>query len=249
VVENALNFRAAQEASEAKSQFLAVMSHELRTPLNAIIGYQDLLESEVVGSLNDVQKAHLRRIRSGADQLLRLISQILSLSRIEAGKEEAHPETVDLTEITREAATLMQPAAAAKGLHLELDAPEDHLVIVSDGGKLRQILLNLLSNAIKFTETGAVRLRVRSDSEGHTVTVRDSGIGIEPADIARIFEPFVQAENPTTRRHGGTGLGLAVSGELARLLGGGIEVESTPGQGSVFTLRLPLDWPAPVAAE
>jgi PAS domain S-box-containing protein len=238
-VENARLFQEASEASRAKSQFLAIMSHELRTPLNAIIGYEDLLQAGIAGSINETQREQLARIRAGADQLLTLINQILSLSRIEAGREEVHAESLDLAELLGDSVQLLAPNAAKKGLQIAFQPPASAVTIRTDSGKLRQILLNLLSNAIKFTDHGRIDVRLRADHDFVYVDVEDTGVGIDTDDHDRIFEPFVQVDPSQTRRHGGTGLGLPVSRELARLLGGEIIVRSEPGSGSTFVLRLP----------
>jgi signal transduction histidine kinase len=231
----------AERANRTKSDFLAVMSHELRTPLNAIIGYQDLLDQEVGGPITSDQRAFLRRIGSGANQLLRLIDQILSLSRIEAGKELLHIEPVDVVALAAETSAFIEPSTKRKGLMMSLHVPDGPIVLNTDPGKLRQILLNLLSNAVKFTDEGGIRLHVRLQDENVYFEVGDTGLGIRTADQARIFEPFVQVDNSSTRGHGGTGLGLPVSRDLARLMGGDITVMSTPGLGSIFTLRLPAE--------
>ncbi|MDB4871827.1 MAG: ATP-binding region ATPase domain protein, partial [Gemmatimonadales bacterium] len=236
-IDNAQLYRGALAASEAKSAFLATMSHELRTPLNAIIGYQSLLKEGIDGPLNRSQIAHLDRIRASADHLLSLIDEVLTFSRVEAGKEEVHREDVSLRSILNEALTMIAPLAEAKGLSLRAEGDERELF--TDGGKVRQILLNLLSNAIKFTDRGEIVIRSRSDGENVDVSVVDTGIGIAAENLERIFDPFWQVEQRSTRKVGGTGLGLSVSRTLARLVGGDIRVESEPGKGSTFTLTLP----------
>lgn len=230
----------AESAGRAKSQFLATMSHELRTPLNAVIGYGDLIESEVAGPLGDKQREYLGRIRASARHLLHLIDQLLSLSRIEAGKEEVHLERTNIAALARDAAALVRPQAERKGLHLCVQTPEEPLMVETDQDKLRQILLNLLSNAIKFTEAGEVRLGVHREERGAVLfEIGDTGIGIASEDLERIFEPFTQVDQSNTRRQGGTGLGLPISRQLTRLLGGELWVNSMIGQGSTFTIRLP----------
>ena len=217
------------------------MSHELRTPLNAIIGYQDLLALQVGGPLTDTQQGYLERIRSASEQLLSLIDQILSLSRFEAGKEQLRLEPLDVCALASETLSMVEPTALGKGLRIALSAPPHPIACVSDAGKLRQILLNLLSNAVKFTEAGGVEVEVAPAPGSVTVRVRDTGPGVPEHDQDRIFEPFVQADTSATRRHGGTGLGLSVSRELARMLGGDVSIESAAGSGSTFTLQLPAD--------
>ena len=230
---------AAEHASRVKSDFLAVMSHELRTPLNAIIGYTSLIADEIVGPVSPAQQTQLGRVKTGARHLLSLIEQILSLSRLEAGKEEVIVEHVDIREIARETAALVEPAAMSKQLRFEVKMPLRPVEIDSDPTKVRQIMLNLLGNAVKFTESGFVELALEEDGAGVTIRVRDSGEGIAPEHAERIFEPFWQVGQTRYARAAGTGLGLSVSRQLARLLGGDITVESELGRGSTFTVRLP----------
>ena len=230
---------AAERAYRIKTEFLAVMSHELRTPLNSVIGYGDLLEHEVAGPLTTEQKLYLARISTGAEQLLGLIDQVLSLSRLEAGKEELLVERVEVAAMVREAVSMVHPTLTRKRLGIEIHT-EEALYIDTDAGKLRQILLNLLSNAVKFTAKGEIRVESGASDGALCVTIRDTGPGIRPEDLGRIFDAFVQVDGSPTRRHGGTGLGLSVSRDLARLLGGELTVTSTFGVGSAFTLRLPL---------
>jgi signal transduction histidine kinase/CHASE3 domain sensor protein len=238
-IDNAQLYRSALAASQAKSTFLATMSHELRTPLNAIIGYQSLLKEGISGSLNESQLAQLSRIRAGADHLLGLIDEILTYSRVEADKEIVRLEEAELRPIVEEAVTMVKPLADAKGLTLRVDVPDTRLK--TDGGKLRQILLNLLSNAVKFTDRGEISLRARLNGEAAEFFVADTGIGIADENLQRIFDPFWQVEQSSTRRIGGTGLGLSVSRSLARLLGGEISAESKLGEGSTFTVTLPAN--------
>jgi signal transduction histidine kinase len=229
----------AESASRAKSDFLATMSHELRTPLNAVIGYTQLLADEVTGPLTVDQQVQLGRIRVSARHLLSLIEEILTLSRLEAGKETVIVERVRLAGVVTDAAAIVEPLAVAKGLGFQIAC--DEVALETDAGKLRQILVNLLSNAVKFTERGEVSLRAFIDRDAIACVVRDTGIGIEPAHLEHIFEPFWQVERAATRRAGGTGLGLGVSRRLARLLGGELRVvESVPGRGSTFRVELPL---------
>jgi PAS domain S-box-containing protein len=236
-IDNAQLYRSALAASEAKSAFLATMSHELRTPLNAIIGYQSLLKEGIDGSLNESQLAQLSRIRAGADHLLGLIDEILTYSRVEAGKEVVRLEETQLRPIVEDAITMVKPLAEARGLTLRVEAPDARLR--TDGVKVRQILLNLLSNAVKFTDSGEILLRARLHGDVAEFVITDHGIGIAGENQQRIFEPFWQVEQSSTRRAGGTGLGLSVSRSLARLLGGEITVESKLGDGSTFTATIP----------
>jgi len=235
--------RAALEASQAKSQFLAVMSHELRTPLNAIMGYTDLLQSGAAGApLAERERGYLDRIRASVLHLRGLIDEVLSLSRIEAGREEVALEKVPLGQLVEDVAAMMHRQALDKGLALNIEVEGD-VVITTDPGKVRQILLNLASNAVKFTDHGEVRLGLRAAGGLAELEVSDTGVGIPPEYHSRIFEPFTQADQSRTRRAGGSGLGLSVSRKLALLLGGELSFESAPGQGTRFTLSLPLTEP------
>ncbi len=236
---------AAEEANSAKSQFLANMSHELRTPLNAIIGYSEMLEEEVADLGHPELGPDLQKIRSAGRHLLALINDILDLSKIEAGRTELYLEDFDAGEMLRDVATTIRPLVDKNTNRFELLVADNLGTIHADLTKVRQILLNLLSNACKFTERGTVTLRavreVSSDgADALVLQVADSGIGMTPTQMARLFEAFAQAEASTTRRYGGTGLGLAISRRFARLMGGDVSVESTPGQGSTFTIRLPV---------
>jgi PAS domain S-box-containing protein len=245
-VDNARLYTAALDASETKSEFLATMSHELRTPMNAILGYADLLDAEVAGPLTPAQREQLGRIGASARHLLQLIDEILTFSRIEAGREQVTVERFDLAELARDTATLVEPLAVGKDLRFPVDTSADPLWVVSDPGKVRQILLNLLSNAVKFTDAGEVRLAVRAEGGEAVLRVSDTGIGIPPEQQGRIFDAFWQVEQSSIRRAGGTGLGLSVTLHLAEMLGGTVEVDSTPAAGSTFTVRIPLEAPAPI---
>ena len=231
----------AEAASRAKTEFLAVVSHELRTPLNAVIGYGELLSDGIVGELNETQRRHLARITASAGYLLELIDQILSLSRIEAERDEVRMEPVALAAFAEEVASLFVPLAARKGLALRVEVSPDAGEVATDRAKLRQMLLNLLSNAVKFTGHGSVALRVWRDAAAGSVflAVADTGPGIAPEHHDAVFEPFTQVDPSHTRREGGTGLGLTVSRRFCALLGGDLTVESAPGQGATFTVRLP----------
>lgn len=232
--------RVAEQASEAKSQFLAVMSHELRTPLTAVIGHTDLLESEVFGPVTAKQQEALARIKASSWHLVAIIDEILTLSRAEAGKEEVRWAAVDLAEITQDVIGITEPKASADGLVLRLESADEPLPAWTDPGKVRQIVINLVGNAIKYTRQGEVTVQVNdSASEWLQIHVRDTGPGIAPEDQERVFEAFTQLDSSLTRGGEGTGLGLAICRRLARLLGGEIMLQSTPGEGSTFTLRLP----------
>lgn len=238
-VENVRLYHDAEEASRAKSEFLAMMSHELRTPLNGIIGYVDLLEAGISGTLSDTQKSHLQRIRAGAGHLTELVEQILTFSRIEAGEEQLRLERLDIGPFVQETCELIRPLAQKKGLEFRCIEPERRVVIDSDPGKLRQILLNLLSNAIKFTEVGRVELVAQTDDREVTLQVRDTGPGIPTNQAEMIFRPFHQIDQGLTRTLQGTGLGLTVTRSLTELLGGSLSLDSTVAEGSTFTVHLP----------
>jgi signal transduction histidine kinase len=232
--------REAVAASQAKSDFLAVMSHELRTPLNAILGFSSLMIDEISGPVNEQQRMQLARIRGGGKHLLSLIDEILSLTRLEARREEVHIERGDAYLVARETAALAEPMAALKGLTLATSIPAGSCECHTDFTKLRQILLNLLSNAIKFTNEGTVTLGVHADDAEMRYTVSDTGVGIAEEHRGRIFEPFFQIEMSKARRVAGTGLGLSVTRHLARLLGGDVELRGhDDGTGSVFEVRIP----------
>jgi PAS domain S-box-containing protein len=237
-IDNARLYRDAEEGNRAKADFLAVVSHELRTPLNAIAGYADLLAGGIAGDLNEGQQRHVERIKVGAGHLAHLIDEVLTFARVESGRERVRLETVDLGRLAREAAMVLEPDAADKGLALHVDAPEQGLTLKTDPGKVRQIMVNLLSNAVKYSEEGEVRLSARAVTGGAEFQVSDTGMGIPIEAQERIFEPFWQAESPNTRSVGGTGLGLSVSRRLARLLDGDISVQSEPGAGSTFTVLI-----------
>ena len=237
-----------ERASRYKSEFLANMSHELRTPLNSSLILAKLLADNAQGNLSPEQVKFAQSIHAAGNDLLALINDILDIAKVEAGKLEVRPETTPLAPLAEGLRSMFEPLAAGKGLRLDvLVAADAPATIETDPQRLEQILKNLLSNAIKFTDHGSVALHVaRQASSSVAFEVRDSGIGIAPAQQEAIFEAFRQADGSTSRRHGGTGLGLSISRDLARLLGGEIGVASRPGQGSVFRLVLPLQF-APVA--
>ena len=239
-VEQARLFKKVQEANQTKSGFLATMSHELRTPLNAIIGYAELLLLGIPEPLAPDAERQVGRIRSASQHLLSMIEEILSFSRIEAGSTRLFVEPLRPSDIASDAASLVEPMARAKGLTFTVDVPVELPVVESDAGKLRQILVNLLSNAVKFTAHGEVTLAARAGHGGLAFVVRDTGVGIPKEHQERVFEAFWQVRYPAMQSAGGTGLGLSVSRQLARLLGGEVTVESTMNQGSTFTVWLPL---------
>lgn len=241
-IDNAQLYRAALTASEAKSAFLASMSHELRTPLNAIIGYQALLQEGLSGPVTEAQVGQLSRIRTSANHLLALIDEVLTFSRIDVGKELVQREQVRLQPIVAEAIGMISPIAEARGLRIRDES--DDTTLHTDSFKVRQILLNLLSNAVKFSDQGDIVVRSKLDHDVVKVSVTDTGIGIAEQNLERVFDPFWQVEQRSTRRAGGTGLGLSVSRSLARLLGGDLIVESELGEGSTFTAIIPLGEPS-----
>jgi len=242
-LDNAMLYEASQLANKAKSDFLAVMSHELRTPLAAITGYADLIDAGVAGPVTGEQHAYLARVQLQAQELLRIISEILTYSRMEAERERIRIESFELHPLLQRVVDSQTPFARDKGLTLRADLSAAPDTLESDPTRLENILANLLSNAIKFTSAGSVELTVAPADDSVLFRIRDTGIGIAPEFQSKIFDPFYQIESAMTREKGGTGLGLAVARRLARLLGGDIEVESEPGKGSTFTLRLPTTPP------
>jgi GAF domain-containing protein len=230
------------EASERKSQFLASMSHELRTPLNAIIGLTEMMVSNAARFGTDKALEPLRRVNAAGTHLLSLINEILDLSKIEAGKLELNPEPVNLTRLIDEVLGTAGQLADKNQNRLIIEAQENVGALTADSMRLKQILLNLLSNACKFTKEGEVALRVRKVTDERDwveLAVVDSGIGMTAEQQAKLFQDFTQADSLTARRYGGTGLGLALSRKLARMMGGDVTVTSEPGKGSVFMVRLP----------
>ncbi len=238
---------AAEAANRAKSAFLANMSHELRTPLSAVIGYTELLEEEASDVGEPALLTDLAKIKSNAKHLLSLINDVLDLSKVEANKMEVIGETVAVADFVTEVATTVDALMRQKNNLLDVDLGPDLGTMHTDAVKLRQCLFNLLGNAGKFTEGGRVTLRVRrqGDVDGGEVlfAVADTGIGMTSEQVSRLFQRFTQADESTTRRFGGTGLGLALTRALARLLGGGVDVESRLGEGTTFTLRIPATLP------
>ncbi|HSU56587.1 MAG TPA: response regulator, partial [Candidatus Dormibacteraeota bacterium] len=238
---------AADAASQTKSQFLASMSHELRTPLTAIIGFSEMLLTEAEADQKKEQAEDLTRINDSATHLLGLINDILDLSKVEAGKMELHIENFEVLRLVAEVRSTLEPLAQKKSNRLVVDCPQDIGAMRADQTKVRQALLNLLSNANKFTENGIVRLEVRRaaplNSHPSTINfiVSDTGIGMTPEQMSRLFQAFTQADSSTARKYGGTGLGLAITRQFCELMGGSVDVQSEPGKGSTFTIRLPAE--------
>jgi PAS domain S-box-containing protein len=235
--------REAEAANSAKSQFLANMSHELRTPLNAIIGYSEMLQEEVADLGQTELVPDLGKIHTAGRHLLALINDVLDLSKIEAGKMELYLEEFDVQAMVEDVATTVRPLIGKNGNRLEVHCPPAVGEMRGDLTKIRQMLLNLLSNASKFTSDGKIDLDVARERDGGdealVFRVRDTGIGMTPEQQQKVFEAFAQAEASTARKFGGTGLGLAISKRFCEMMGGGIELESEPGKGSTFTIRLP----------
>ena len=235
--------REAEAANSAKSQFLANMSHELRTPLNAIIGYSEMVEEDAAALEQSTIVGDVGKIRTAGKHLLALINDILDLSKVEAGKMDLHLETFELRTLVSDVGTTVQPLVAKNANRLEIACPADIGTMHADLTKVRQMLLNLLSNACKFTNRGTIELTVARERNGRSdrivLRVRDSGIGLTPEQMDRLFEAFAQADTSTSSRYGGTGLGLAITKRFCHLMGGDVTVESEIGKGSVFTIQLP----------
>jgi signal transduction histidine kinase len=230
----------AEDANAAKANFLAAMSHELRTPLNAIAGYVELLEMGLRGPLTNEQQTDLTRIKRSQQYLLGLIEQVLVFTQLEAHQVAVHLEDVWLDEVLRDAETMVRPQISARGIEYSYLSADPHLVVRADREKTQQIVLNLITNGAKYTSPGG-RVTVSSESHNGSVHVRvsDTGPGIPEKMLSHIFEPFVQLDRRLNQPREGVGLGLTISRDLARAMGGDLVVDSTLGVGSTFTLVLP----------
>ena len=232
---------AAESANRTKSEFMTRMNHELRTPLTAIIGFSRVLLAGKEGPLSANAQLYADRIRANGMHLLSLINQILDVAKVEAGRMELETETVAVDTLVRDTIAMLDSTAQAKGIALRGDVPASVTPVVTDAGKLRQILINLIGNAIKFTNEGEVRVAVDVDAETRrpvAISVRDTGIGIAPERQQKVFEPFEQGDSSTRREFGGTGLGLSIVKAFAELIGAAVEVESELGEGTTFTVWL-----------
>ena len=229
----------ARAADRIKSAFLATMSHELRTPLNSIIGFTGILLQDLAGPLNEEQKKQMGMVQTSARHLLALINDVLDISKIEAGQLSLAPATFNLRSSIEKTAALVAPLAEKKEIHLKVEIAKDIGDMIADQRRLEQVVLNLLNNAVKFTDTGAVSIVCRAGNGQYEISVTDTGIGIPPEDVAALFQPFHQLDTGLSRKHEGTGLGLSISKRLVAMMGGAIDVQSEPGKGSTFTVRLP----------
>ena len=229
------------EANRAKAEFLAVMSHELRTPLNAISGFVDLIAIEMQGKLTEKQRTYFSRIRSNQRHLLSMIEDVLSFAKVEAGRLSLTIQVVNVCDMLEALEALVEPDLRRKKISFTRGPCDPALAVRADAGRLRQILVNLLANAVKFTgDGGHISLGVALERESVHIWIRDSGIGIPPDQLERVFEPFFQVERGMTRNYSGIGLGLAIARDFARAMGGELRLSSQPGQGTTASLALPL---------
>jgi signal transduction histidine kinase len=246
-----------KELDRLKSSFLATVSHELRTPLTSIIGYSEMLSEGMCGALNNEQLDYVHTITDKGESLLKLITSILDLSQIEAGKVRLSFEPLDVAEVVRQAVSSVKPQSQKKGVALEMQVPEERVRISADRDKLRQVLVNLLANAVKFTPTGGkvsvllshLAAQPELGREGCHITVQDTGRGIPADQLQRIFESFYQVDGSSTREFGGAGLGLAIVKSYVEGHGGRVQVQSQQGAGARFSILLPVNPPQPHRAE
>jgi PAS domain S-box-containing protein len=245
-VDNARLYCAAQEVNQARTDLLAVISHDLRTPLSSIMGHAELLAMGVPEPLGPATLERVERIRAGAKHLVYLIDELLTLTRLEAGRETLQLEQVDACAVAREVGDVVEPLAHERGLDFHVVLPPRATPLRTDPGRLRQVLLNLVGNAVKYTEQGEVRLELseQPDGDGILISVCDTGVGIRAEHVEHIFEPFWQVDPQNRSSNGGAGLGLSIVRRLIELLGGDISVTSRPGDGSTFTVRVPRQPPS-----
>ena len=236
--ELAAAMEAAQAADRIKSAFLATMSHELRTPLNSIIGFTGIMLQGLAGPLNPEQQKQMTMVQNSSRHLLALINDVLDISKIEAGQLDLSLGSFDLGPSIEKTVKLVSPLAEHKGIHLQVNIAPDVGTITTDQRRLEQVLLNLLSNAVKFTEKGHVRIDCRTENDHYLLSFTDTGIGMQPEEIAKIFQPFHQIDTGLARKREGTGLGLSICKKIIEMMGGSISVESRWEQGSTFTVSI-----------
>jgi len=229
----------AEQADRIKSAFLATMSHELRTPLNSIIGFTGIMLQGLAGPLNPEQQKQMAMVQNSSRHLLSLINDVLDISKIEAGQLDLAYETFDLRTSIEKMVKLITPLAEKKSLDLHVELPDSQATVTTDQRRLEQVILNLLNNAVKFTDQGQVGILCRNEDDSHVLYFSDTGIGIQQENLPNLFQPFTQIDTGLARKREGTGLGLSICKKILDLMGGSIEVESTWGQGSTFTVRLP----------